>query len=240
MRERAALPRDELGVPIDVLWMRLSKKPDDANTAFGRIAAGGIFVSLDRGDYWQCAFVIAKGGAEKLRQSGLNAFRESARANGARFFRSGRRIASWDDIKLLTVTIDRLRQWYRPGLLCIGDSAHAMSPIGGVGINLAIQDAVAAANILAASLRRGTPTLDELRKVQRRREWPARVTQRMQMLLQNQIMTRVLQLTHEPKPPLAVKLLDRVAFLRRIPALLIGVGVRPEHVRVSEQPPAIG
>jgi 2-polyprenyl-6-methoxyphenol hydroxylase-like FAD-dependent oxidoreductase len=240
VRERAALPRDELGVPIDVLWMRLSKTPDDPNTVLGRIAAGGIFVSLDRGDYWQCGFVIAKGGAEKLRSSGIDSFRDLLARIAPDFSDRVAELRSWDDIKLLTVTIDRLRQWYRPGLLCIGDSAHAMSPIGGVGINLAIQDAVAAANILAASLRRGPPTLDELRKVQSRREWPARVTQRMQMMVQNRIMTRVLQLTHEPKPPLAVRLLDRVAFLRRIPARLIGVGVRPEHVRVAEQPPAIG
>jgi 2-polyprenyl-6-methoxyphenol hydroxylase-like FAD-dependent oxidoreductase len=237
VREKAALPRDEFGVPIDVLWMRLSKKPNDPNDVFGRFAAGGIFVSIDRGDYWQCALVIAKGGAEKLRNSGLNAFRELLARIAPAFADRVDELRDWDDVKLLTVIVDRLRQWYRPGLLCIGDSAHAMSPIGGVGINLAIQDAVAAANILAQPLRTGKPTMEELRKVQSRREWPARVTQRLQLVAQNQIMSRILQLTREPKPPLALKLLDRFALLRRIPARLIGIGVRPEHVRTSEQPP---
>jgi 2-polyprenyl-6-methoxyphenol hydroxylase-like FAD-dependent oxidoreductase len=237
VREKAALPRDEFGVPIDVLWMRLSKKPNDPNDVFGRFAAGGIFVSIDRGDYWQCALVIAKGGAEKLRNSGLNAFRELLARIAPAFADRVDELRDWDDVKLLTVIVDRLRQWYRPSLLCIGDSAHAMSPIGGVGINLAIQDAVAAANILAQPLRTGKPTMEELRKVQSRREWPARVTQRLQLVAQNQIMSRILQLTREPKPPLALKLLDRFALLRRIPARLIGLGVRPEHVRISEQPP---
>jgi 2-polyprenyl-6-methoxyphenol hydroxylase-like FAD-dependent oxidoreductase len=240
VRERAALPRDEFGVPIDVLWMRLPKKPGDTNTILGRIAAGAIFVTIDRGDYWQCAFVIAKGGAETLRSQGLDAFRGLLARIAPDFADRVAELRSWDDIKLLTVVIDRLRQWYRPRLLCIGDSAHAMSPIGGVGINLAIQDAVAAANILAGPLRRGRPAVEELRKVQRRREWPARVTQRMQILVQDRVITRVLQLTHEPKPPFATKLLDRIALLRRIPARLVGIGVRPEHVRIPEQPPATG
>jgi 2-polyprenyl-6-methoxyphenol hydroxylase-like FAD-dependent oxidoreductase len=237
VRERAALPRDEFGVPIDVLWMRLSKKANESTAAFGRIAAGAIFVTIDRGDYWQCAFVIGKGGAETLRNDGIEKFRELLVRVAPDFSDRVGELRDWNDIKLLTVTVDRLRQWCRPGLLCIGDSAHAMSPIGGVGINLAIQDAVATANILAASLRRGVPTLDDLRKVQRRREWPTRVTQRLQMMIQNRVMTRVLQLRREPKPPFAVKLLDHVALLRRIPARLIGIGVRPEHVQTGEAPP---
>src|SRR5438270_982084 len=224
VRERAALPRDEFGVPIDVLWFRLSRQAPESNAVFGRIAAGAIFVTLDRGDYWQCGFVIPKGGAEELRNQGIAAFRALLARIAPEFSGRVAELRDWDDIKLLTVTVDRLRQWCRPGLLCIGDAAHAMSPIGGVGINIAIQDAVATANLLAEPLRRGTPTLAELRKVQRRREWPARVTQRLQMILQNQVMTRVLQLKHEPKPPFAVKLLNRFRFLQRIPARLIGVG----------------
>ena len=237
VREKAALPRDEFGVPIDVLWMQFSKRPNDPNDVFGRIAAGGIFVSLDRGDYWQCGFVIPKGGAEELRNAGLNKFRELLARIAPAFADRVTELRDWDDVKLLTVVVDRLRQWYRPGLLCIGDSAHAMSPIGGVGINLAIQDAVAAANILAQPLRLGTPAVEELRHVQSRREWPARVTQRLQLVAQNQIMSRILRLTREPQPPLALKLLDRFALLRRIPARVIGIGVRPEHVRIAEQTP---
>ena len=233
VREAAALPRDEFGVPIDVLWMRLSKRPGDPTTILGRVAAGAIFVTIDRGDYWQCAFVIAKGGAESLRNRGIETFRNLLAGIAPDFADRVAELRDWDDIRLLTVVIDRLRQWYRPGLLCIGDSAHAMSPIGGVGINLAIQDAVAAANILAGSLQRGSPGARELRKVQKRREWPTRVIQQMQMLIQNRAMTRILQLQHEPRPPLALKLLDRVSFLRRIPARLIGMGIRPEHVRIK-------
>ncbi len=233
IREAAALPRDEFGVPIDVLWMRLPKRPSDANAVLGRIAAGAIFVTLDRGDYWQCAFVIRKGGAEALRNSGIESFRNVLARVAPEFSDRVAELRDWDDIKLLTVVIDRLRQWYRPGLLCIGDSAHAMSPIGGVGINLAIQDAVAAANILAGSLRRGSPSLRDLRRVQKRRTWPTRVIQQMQILIHNRAMTRILQLQREPRPPMALKLLDRVPFLRRIPARLIGMGVRPEHVRIQ-------
>ena len=238
VREAAALPLDEFGVPIDVLWMRLSRRPSDPKAILGRITAGAIFVTIDRGDYWQCAFVISKGGAQALQSRGIEAFRNVLARVAPDFADRVGELRDWDDIKLLTVVIDRLREWYRPGLLCIGDSAHAMSPIGGVGINLAIQDAVATANILAANLQRGAPDLDDLRKVQKRREWPARVTQNMQILIQNRAMTRILQLQQEPRPPLALKLLDRVALLRRIPARLIAMGVRPEHVRISER--AIG
>lgn len=233
VREAAAMPRDEFGVPIDVLWMRLPKRSSDPSAILGRIAAGAIFVTLDRGDYWQCAFVIRKGGAESLRNAGIEAFRSVLARVAPDFADRAGELRDWDEIKLLTVVIDRLRQWYRPGLLCIGDSAHAMSPIGGVGINLAIQDAVATANILAGSLRRGSPGLYDLRKVQKRRAWPARVIQQMQILIQNRVMTRILQLQEEPRPPMALKLLDRVPVLRRIPARLIAMGVRPEHVRIE-------
>jgi 2-polyprenyl-6-methoxyphenol hydroxylase-like FAD-dependent oxidoreductase len=143
-------------------------------------------------------------------------------------------LTDWDQIKLLTVTVDRLREWARPGLLCIGDCAHAMSPIGGVGINLAIQDAVATANILGPILRERAPTLAELQRVQSRREFPTRIIQKIQMLIQNNVMTRVLSLKADPKPPFAVKLLNRCPYLRRFPAWLVGVGFRPEHVHLAK------
>src|SRR5258706_2298237 len=236
IRERAALPLDEFGVPIDVLWMRLSKRPEDSTTLLGRIAAGAIFVTLDRGDYWQCAFVIAKGGAEKLRAAGLESLRNAiARVAPDLKDRVGE-LTDWDQIKPLTVKVDRLREWCREGLLCIGDAAHAMSPIAGVGINLAVQDAVAAANILVPQFGRGAVTLDVLRLVQKRRLLPTRLTQSMQMLIQNNVMTRVLKLERDPKPPFFAKLLNRYAFLRRIPARLAGVGFRPEHVRTPAGP----
>jgi 2-polyprenyl-6-methoxyphenol hydroxylase-like FAD-dependent oxidoreductase len=237
IREKAALPRDSYGVPIDVLWMRLSKSPQDSSTAFGWIAAGAIFVTLDRGDYWQCAFVITKGEAGRLRAQGLDAFRALlARVAPDLKDRVGE-LTDWDQIKLLSVTVDRLREWCRPGLLCIGDCAHAMSPIGGIGINLAVQDAVAAANILWSALQTGTPPLEKLQEVQKRRMLPTRLTQKMHMLIQDRVMTRVLALDHEPKPPAFVKLLNRFAFLRRIPARLVGIGFRPEHVRTPDVGP---
>jgi len=230
IREKARLPLEEFGVPIDVMWMRLSKRKDDSATTLGRIAAGLIFVTLDRGDYWQCALVIPKGGADTLRAQGLDAFRAAIVRVAPDFANRAAELQNWDQIKLLTVKVDRLREWCRPGLLCIGDAAHAMSPIGGVGINLAVQDAVAAANILAPVFARDTPRLDELERVQKRREFPTRMTQALQMAVQNRVMTRVLQSTSNPKPPFAVKLLNAWPFLRRIPARLVGIGFRPEHV----------
>jgi 2-polyprenyl-6-methoxyphenol hydroxylase-like FAD-dependent oxidoreductase len=235
VREKAELARDEFGVPIDVLWMRLTKKPGDPVTTLGRIAAGTILVSLDRGDYWQCAFVIAKGGAEALRQTGLDDFRKLIARVAPIFADRVAELTDWDQIKLLTVKVDRLREWCRPGLLCIGDSAHAMSPIGGVGINLAVQDAVAAANQLADPLLHGAPRLEDLQAIQKRRDLPTRLTQKIQMMVQDRVMTRVLNLKQDPKPPFAVMLLDRFAFLRRISARLVGIGFRPEHVHTPER-----
>jgi 2-polyprenyl-6-methoxyphenol hydroxylase-like FAD-dependent oxidoreductase len=238
VREKAALRRDDYGVPIDVLWMRLSKRPDDSISTLGRIAAGAILVTLDRGDYWQCAFVISKGGADDLHELGLNALRDAIARVAPEFKDRVAELTDWNQVKLLTVTVDRLRDWCRPGLLCIGDCAHAMSPIGGVGINLAVQDAVAAANILWAALKKGAPRIELLRQVQKRRALPTHLTQKLQMLVQDRVMTRVLNLKREPKPPLAVKLLNRFVFLRRIPARVVGIGFRPEHVHVPECSPA--
>jgi len=231
VRTQAGLRVDEIGAPMDVLWFGLSRRPADPEASMGRFDIGRIFITLNRGDYWQCGFVIPKGSVEQLREKGLPAFRASV-AQLAPFAadRVGE-LQDWNAIKLLTVKVDRLTQWYRSGLLCIGDAAHAMSPVGGVGINLAIQDAVAAANLLAVPLRDGQVTTEDLCRVQQRRTFPTRLTQRMQLFMQNQVIRRVLNSTGELTPPLAIKLLARFPFLRRIPARLIGMGVRPEHVR---------
>ena len=234
VRDRAGLEREDYGAPMDVLWLRLSKRHDDAAQALGRIQAGRLLVMLDRGDYWQCAYVIPKDGFEELRNRGLPAFRQSiAELNHTLANRVGE-IASWDDVKLLTVVEDRLKRWHRPGLLCIGDAAHAMSPVGGVGINLAIQDAVAAANILAVKLRQGPVSIDLLRDVQKRRQWPTEMTQALQLFIQKRIISNVLALQNRPSAPFAVKLLGWFPILRRLAARLIGMGFRPEHVRSPE------
>ncbi|HEY6342239.1 MAG TPA: FAD-dependent oxidoreductase [Bryobacteraceae bacterium] len=235
VREKAGLEALELGAPMDVLWMRVSKRPGDLQQSLGRADAGHIFVMIDREDYWQCGLVIRKGGFEEMRHEGFEAFRRLvtrlAPFLSDRVFDRVGEWSGWDDIKLLTVMVNRLKKWYRPGLLCIGDAAHAMSPIGGVGINLAIQDAVAAANILAAPLARGAVASDRLEAVQRRRELPTRLTQELQLFIQNKVVTRVLgRGAGKIEPPLALKLLARWPLLRRIPARLIGMGFRPEHV----------
>ena len=229
VRERGELIVEDIGAPIDVLWMRLSRKPSDTGT-FGHIEPGAIFVMFDRDEYWQCAFVIAKGGIDQVRARGLAAFRERIAALEPFLRDRVDELRDWSDIKLLTVKIDRLREWSREGLLCIGDAAHAMSPVGGVGINLAIQDAVAAANLLAEPLRRDACTLSDLKKVQARREWPTKGTQWVQALIQERIMFPTLGRTAPIAVPWPVKLLDQYALLRRIPARFIGVGLRPEHV----------
>jgi 2-polyprenyl-6-methoxyphenol hydroxylase-like FAD-dependent oxidoreductase len=222
---------------MDVLWMRISRRVSDPAEALGRIEAGRMLVMIDRGDYWQCAFVIPKGSADHVRQRGLLEFRSTIRDLAPWVGERVDELKAWDDIKLLTVAVDRLTSWYRPGLLCIGDAAHAMSPIGGVGINLAIQDAVAAANILAVPLRAHAMAPHYLRAVQKRREWPTRVTQAIQIFVQNRVIARALGSTQKPTPPLAAKLLNWVPWLRRIPARLLGLGIRPEHVRTPEAVP---
>jgi len=231
VRALAGLKVEELGAPMDVLWFRLSRHPGDPEESTGRFDRGRIFVTLNRGAYWQCGFVIPKGSFEQLRERGLPAFRASITRIAP--FAADRvdELCDWDSIKLLTVQVDRLSRWYRPGLLCIGDAAHAMSPIGGVGINLAIQDAVAAANLLAGPLRSGMLTSRDLQLVQERREWPTRVTQRLQMFVQNRVIRRVFESGERLPPPRSVRLLGRFPLLRRIPARLIGIGIRPEHVR---------
>jgi 2-polyprenyl-6-methoxyphenol hydroxylase-like FAD-dependent oxidoreductase len=232
VRSHAGLSVEEFGAPMDVLWFRLSRRPSDPADPVGRFDAGRIFIMLNRGDYWQCGFVIAKGSLEQIRAKGLQAFRDAV-AQLAPFMvdRVGE-LRDWEPIKLLTVQVDRLRRWSRPGLLCIGDAAHAMSPVGGVGINLAIQDAVATANLLAAPLRAGHLTTRDLQLVQRRREWPTRMTQRVQLAIQSRVIRRVLA-GDRFSPPFAIRLVAWFPFLRRIPARMIGLGFRPEHVQSS-------
>jgi 2-polyprenyl-6-methoxyphenol hydroxylase-like FAD-dependent oxidoreductase len=231
LRDKAGLPVKDFDAPMDVLWFRIPRKPGDPDQSMGRFDVGRIFVSINRGDYWQCGFVIPKGRVEDVRRRGLEAFRQSVAELAPYAKDRVGELNSWDEIKLLTVRVDRLLKWYRPGLLCIGDAAHAMSPVGGVGINLAIQDAVAAGNILAAPLAEQRLTVAHLRQVQKRREFPTRVTQRLQIAMQRGIIERVLEERESLKPPLFVRLLAKFPWLRRIPARLIGYGVRPEHVR---------
>ncbi len=236
IRAKAGLKSDDYGAPMDVMWFRLSRRPDDSEETFGHIEGGRMMVMLNRSDYWQCAYVIPKESAEEVRRAGLDNFRKVI-GEMSPFVRDRvGELESWDQIKLLTVAIDRLRRWYRPGLLCIGDAAHAMSPIGGVGINLAVQDAVAAANILAQPLRHGTVTLETLEQVQRRREFPTRFTQRLQIVLQNNIIGPALT-GQRPKAPFFMKMLQW-PLLRRIPGRLLALGIRPEHIRTPEfEPP---
>ena len=238
VRKLAGLEVEDRGAPMDVLWLRLSRHPDDGADSLGRIEPGRFFIMIDRGDYWQCAFVIPKGGFNELRRKGLEAFRLAIVGLSPVLANRVREIVSWDDVKLLTVAVDRLKCWYRPGLLCIGDAAHAMSPIGGVGINLAIQDAVATANILATPLREGKVTEEDLRKVQKRRLLPTELTQALQIFIQNRVVSNVLTMTAQPKAPFLAKMLNRFPWLRRFPARLIGMGFRPEHVQTQEAAPA--
>jgi 2-polyprenyl-6-methoxyphenol hydroxylase-like FAD-dependent oxidoreductase len=235
VREKARLVADDFGAPMDVLWFRLSRKPDDSMATGGVFDKGRIFVMLNRGDYWQCAYVIPKGTAEHVRGRGIEAFRaDVARTEPGMADRVGE-IADWKQVHLLTVQVNRLRQWHRPGLLCIGDAAHAMSPVGGVGINLAVQDAVAAANVLADPLYEKRDVTPLLPNVQERRDFPTRATQRLQLAIQNNVIRGALRASDEFRPPLALRLMDRCAFLRRIPARLLGLGFRPEHIRTAER-----
>ena len=231
VRERAGLVVEEIGAPMDVLWFRAGKRGDEKENLFARVDPGKMMVTFDRGDYWQCAYVIAKGQYDAVKARGLPALLEDV-ARMAPILKPGLAdVKSWDDVKLLTVAINRLKRWTRPGLLCIGDAAHAMSPIGGVGVNLAVQDAVATANLLASKLASGCPPEDELDAVRRRREFPVRMTQRMQVIAQNNIVSAALKPGNQPlKVPLAMRLVTAVPWLQGITARFVGLGVRPEHV----------
>jgi 2-polyprenyl-6-methoxyphenol hydroxylase-like FAD-dependent oxidoreductase len=235
MRARAGLVCRDLGAPMDVLWFRLPRRADDVMETMGRFTAGGIVVLLNRGDYWQCAFVIPKGGMEETRRAGLAALRASIAQRAPMLADRVEELKQWDDIKLLTVAVNRLERWHRLGLLCIGDAAHAMSPIGGVGINLAVQDAVAAANILWQPLVQRTLTEEDLDRVQKRRMFPTRMTQSLQLIVQNNVIGHVLGGRRQLQAPLLLRLASHFAPLRRMTARLVGVGVRPEHVHSPQR-----
>lgn len=240
LRKAAGLSPTVLGAPMDVLWMRVPKGPQHPDGTLFRLAAGAILILIDRGTYWQIAYVIRKGGFDALRQDGLDAFRRRIVDLLPALAGEIDALASWDDVKLLTVAVDRLDTWHRPGLLFIGDAAHAMSPVGGIGINLAIQDAVAAANRLHAPLRAGIIGPDDLAAVEKRRRWPTRVTQRAQILIQDRVIASVLTRAETadtaPLPvPWPLRLVRAFPVLARLPARFIGMGVRPEHVRSPRQ-----
>lgn len=233
LRAKSGLKLKEIGAPFDVLWLRLPRLPGEPDDFAGKVAAGQMFVMIPRGDYWQCALVIAKGGFDAMRAEGISAFRQRLRrATGFADGRIDDAIHDFAQVKLLTVSVNRLMEWARPGLLCIGDASHAMSPVGGVGINLAIQDAVAAANILAPVLRKGVPRLADLKKVQKRRELPTRMVQALQVMIQKRFLAPTIRATRPLKPPMLLRLLDRCAWLRQFPARFIGLGIRPERVNL--------
>jgi len=232
VRERAGLEVEEIGAPMDVLWFRAGKREGENENLFARVDPGKMMVTFDRGDYWQCAYIIAKGQYDAVKARGLPALLDDV-VRMAPILKSGvTEVKSWDDVKLLTVAINRLKRWTLPGLLCIGDAAHAMSPVGGVGVNLAVQDAVASANILAAKLMHGCPVEAELDEVRQRREFPVRMTQRMQVVAQNNIISMALKPGGRPlQVPLVMRLVTAVPWLQGITARFVGLGVRPEHVR---------
>lgn len=239
VRERAGLEVEDLGAPMDVLWMRLSRRPGDPpEMPLGRISKGRMFIAIPREGYYQCGYVATKGGFEAIRAAGIEAFRREVALAGPALADRVDELASFDDVHLLTVTVDRLKRWARPGLLCVGDAAHAMSPIGGVGINLAIQDAIAAANLLYDAFGEDDAGLDRrLGAVQTRREPAVKAMQAIQLFVQNRLISRVLR-AEALKPPAAFKLFDWFPVLRRLPARVIGLGFRMERVRSPEAPGA--
>ena len=234
LRSAAGLEVEDFGAPMDVLWFKLPREDSDPAETFGRVGPGRMLAMIDRGSHWQCGCVIPKGGAEELRQKGIAAFRNSIAKMAPIVADRAGVLKDWTDVSLLTVQVNRLKTWSLPGLLFIGDAAHAMSPVGGVGVNLAVQDAVATANLLAPKLRTGAIADDDLAAVQRRREFPARLTQRIQLAIQNQVIRRVLAADKPLRPALLLRLLDAAPLLRRLPARLIGIGVRPEHIRADQ------
>ena len=232
VRAAAGLAVEDIGAPIDVLWFRVGRNASGDDSSLARVVPGHFVVTIDRGDYWQCAFVIPKGGAEALQRQDIEVFRAQVVATAPLLAPHIGDLRSWDDVKLLTVTVDRLLHWSKPGLLCIGDAAHAMSPVGGVGINLAIQDAVAAANLLAAKLRAGPVSEADLDAVRKRRLWPTKATQAMQVAMQNNVLVRVMGSRSESdlQVPLPMRVLTAMPALQRLFARLLGMGIRPEHV----------
>ncbi|NRD46472.1 FAD-dependent oxidoreductase [Corallococcus exiguus] len=241
LRQQSGLEVQNLGAPMDVLWFRVSRRPDDPSPPLGHFERGALFLLINRGNQWQCGRVIPKGGIASVQARGLESFRAELVKQAPFLADRAGEIRSWDDVKLLTVRVDRLRTWYQPGLLCIGDAAHAMSPVGGVGINLAVQDAVATANLLAGPLLARRVTTEDLRRVQQRREFPTRLTQRAQVLIQNRVVDPALRKRafSNGRLPLSLQLVKRIPALRRIPARLIGLGVRPEHIHTPAASPLL-
>lgn len=233
MREQAGLQVKDIGAPIDVLWFRVGKQTNDSDGVFARLHRGQMMVTIDRDEYWQCAYIIAKGKIDEIKARGLDVFRENVASMVPVLRPHIGDVKSWDDVKLLTVRIDRLTCWALPGLLCIGDAAHAMSPVGGVGVNLAVQDAVAAANILFDKFRKGGPSLAELEQVQHRRLFPARMTQAMQTVIQDRIISLALS-GEELEPPLAVRVINAMPWLQGLTARALAIGFRPEQVHSPE------
>ena len=233
VRRDTALPIEDLGAPMDVLWFQPLRRPTDPDEIIGSIGAGHIFIALNRGTYWQCGFVIAKGTFDAVKAQGIGVT-SAAIAKLASFLADrAAELTSFDDMKQLTVGVDRLTTWYKPGVLCIGDAAHTMSPVGGVGINLAIQDAVATANLLARPLRNHTLTTGDLAKVQARRSRPTQLVQALQVQIQKRVISGVLGATKDVRPPLPLRLIARFPILARIPARMIGLGYRREHVQTE-------
>jgi 2-polyprenyl-6-methoxyphenol hydroxylase-like FAD-dependent oxidoreductase len=235
IRSAAGFEIENFGAPMDVLWMRLAKAPGDPVQPLGTLNDGRLLVLIDRGEYWQCALIIPKGSFDELKSAGIAKVQEEIAEAIPVLRERAKEIDDWSKVSLLEVRVDRLKKWHRPGVLCIGDAAHAMSPIGGVGINLAVQDAVASANILAAPLAEGAVTDKDLARVQARRMFPTKVTQGMQVFIQEKAIEPVLLGKEIERPPLLFSLFDHVPYLRRLPALAIGLGVRPEHIRTPDE-----
>ncbi len=233
LRDQVRLPLREIGAPMDVLWMRVPKGPTESTEFLARFGHGAILITIDRGDYWQCACVLPKGKYGELREQGIAQLRNAMVAIMPSLRHTIGAIENWDDCSLLSVAVNRLLQWWQPGFLCIGDAAHAMSPVGGVGINLAIQDAVAAANALVPAFMAGSDMAAVLQGIQQRREWPARVTQRFQIFIQDRILANVLSREAGNQVPAPLRVLQALPVLQRIPARVIGMGIRPEHIATS-------
>ena len=230
LRTQSKLPLCDLGAPMDVLWFKLAHDPGSASEPLGRFDRGKILVLFERGTYWQCGYIIPKGSLAKLQARGFDAFREGVAAFASHLESPLNQLTGWEDTSLLTVQVNRLKKWYRPGLLCIGDAAHAMSPVGGIGINLAIQDAVAAANLLAGPLKSGIPEDSHLQAVQARRTWPTSMTQRLQVMIQNQLIAETLESQQSIRPPFFLRMMTALPLLSQLPARFLGLGLRRENV----------
>jgi 2-polyprenyl-6-methoxyphenol hydroxylase-like FAD-dependent oxidoreductase len=230
LRERAGLPLVVTSPPVDVLWFRLSRRPEDPEATLGQVGSGGVMVLLNRGSYWQTAYTIPKGSFQVLRASGLEALREAVATRAPELGDRVGELTSWDQVKLLTVQADRLTRWYRAGLLCIGDAAHAMSPVGGIGINVALQDAVATANILTESILTSGATVHDLQRVQHYRESAVRNTQRVQVFA-HRILSRALQSTGPVTPPLALRIITKIPGFQYLTGRFIGMGLQPQHIK---------